>query len=57
MPSWKLIFGLCGIGVLLLVGLFALGYALVKVPSPSSISLAQSASVFYDDGTTPLAPE
>jgi len=46
--------GLWGIGILLLIGLFALGYALVKVPSPSSISLAQSASVFYSDGKTPL---
>jgi membrane peptidoglycan carboxypeptidase len=53
-PSWRLLLGLSGIGVVFVVGLFALGYALVKVPSPSSISLAQSASVFYSDGTTPL---
>jgi len=53
-PSWRLVSGLCGIGILLLIGLFALGYALVRVPNPSSISLAQSASVFYADGTTPL---
>lgn len=53
-PSWKLVSGLCGIGILLLIGLFALGYALVKVPDPSSISLAQSASVFYADGKTPI---
>ena len=53
-PSWKLVSGLCGIGILLLIGLFALGYALVKVPDPSSISLAQSASVFYSDGKTSL---
>ncbi len=39
---------------MLLIGLFALGYALVKVPSPNSISLAQSASVFYSDGKTQL---
>ena len=54
LPSWRLSLGLAGIGVLLLVGLFALGYALVKVPSPSSISLAQSASVLYSDGKTPV---
>jgi membrane peptidoglycan carboxypeptidase len=53
-PSWRLLLGLSGLGVLVLVGLFAAGYALVKVPSPSSLSLAQSASVFYSDGTTPL---
>jgi membrane peptidoglycan carboxypeptidase len=53
-PSWRLVFGLCGLGVFLLIGLFALGYALVRVPSPSSISVAQSASVFYADGKTPL---
>lgn len=53
-PSWRLTLGLCGIGVLLLVGLFWLGYALVDVPSPSSISLAQSGAVYYSDGTTQL---
>jgi membrane peptidoglycan carboxypeptidase len=46
--------GLCGGFFVLLVGLFALGYALVTVPSPSSISLAQSSSVFYSDGKTQL---
>jgi membrane peptidoglycan carboxypeptidase len=53
-PSFRLILGLGGVGVLMVVGLFALGYALVKVPSPNSISVAQSASVFYSDGTTSL---
>jgi membrane peptidoglycan carboxypeptidase len=40
--------------VVLLIGLFALGYALVNVPSPSTISLAQAATVYYSDGKTPL---
>ena len=46
--------GIGGLGLLLLIGLFWLGYALVKVPSASSISLAQSASVYYGDGKTQL---
>ena len=54
MPSWKLSLGIGGGFLLLLIGLFALGYALVKVPSPNSISLAQSGSVFYSDGKTQL---
>ena len=54
MPSWKLSLGIGGGFLLLLIGLFALGYALVKVPSPNSISLAQSASVFYSDGKTQI---
>jgi membrane peptidoglycan carboxypeptidase len=54
LPSWKLTLSICGGFLLLFIGLFALGYALVKVPSPSSISLAQSASVFYSDGKTQL---
>ncbi len=54
LPSWRQWFGLAGLGVFVLIGLFAIGYALVRVPSPSSISVAQSASVFYADGKTPL---
>src|SRR5581483_5279365 len=51
---WRLVTGLCGLAIVLLAGLFAVVYALVKVPSASSISLAQSAEVFYADGKTPL---
>ena len=54
LPSWRLWLGLITAGLFVLIGLFFLGYALVKVPSPSSISQAQSAAVFYDDGKTQL---
>jgi membrane peptidoglycan carboxypeptidase len=53
-PSWRQLLTLAASGLLLFVGLFALLYALVKVPSPSSLSLAQSGSVFYSDGKTPI---
>jgi membrane peptidoglycan carboxypeptidase len=53
-PSWRLTLGLSASGLLFLAAVFALLYVLVKVPSPSSLSLAQSGSVFYSDGTTPI---
>jgi membrane peptidoglycan carboxypeptidase len=53
-PSWRQVLTLAGSGLLLFVGLFVLLYALVKVPSPSSLSLAQSGAVFYSDGKTPI---
>jgi len=53
-PSWKVLVLSGGIGIALLAGLFALGYALVRVPQPSSLSLAQAATVYYNDGRTVL---
>ena len=49
--GWKKLLGL-GIGgfVLLLVALVGIGYAVTKVPSPSSSSTAQGTSVLYADG-------
>jgi membrane peptidoglycan carboxypeptidase len=51
-PSWRLFLGSFSAGFLVFAGLFMLLYALVKVPSPSSLSLAQSGAVFYADGKT-----
>ncbi|MDQ1495821.1 MAG: hypothetical protein QOG69_2304, partial [Actinomycetota bacterium] len=53
-PSRRLFLGVVGAGFLLFVGLFMLLYALVRVPSPSSLSLAQSGAVFYSDGKTQI---
>ncbi len=53
-PSRRLFLGVVATGFLLFVGLFMLLYALVRVPSPSSLSLAQSGAVFYSDGKTQI---
>jgi membrane peptidoglycan carboxypeptidase len=53
-PTWRMVLGtLVGL-VLLLIGLFALGYALVDIPAANSAATAQSNVYLYADGT-PIA--
>ena len=54
LPSWKLVGGLALLAVLGLVVLFAVGYAVTKVPSPNQARQTQTTIVYYADGQTPM---
>jgi membrane peptidoglycan carboxypeptidase len=54
LPSWKLVAGLAATGVLLLVVLFAVGYAVTDIPEANEDRQTETTTVFYSDGTTPI---
>ncbi|WP_231928205.1 transglycosylase domain-containing protein [Devriesea agamarum] len=54
LPSWRLIFTACVLGVLAVAGLFTYLYVSVTVPKPTDIALAQTSTVYYADGTTKM---
>ena len=54
LPSWKLVGGLAMLGLLMAVGLFAVGYAVTTVPKPNAARETETTTVFYADGTTPM---
>ncbi|MZD07869.1 penicillin-binding protein [Streptomyces sp. SID5785] len=53
-PTWRMLLGTVLGLLLLLIGLFALGYALVDIPAANSAATAQSNVYLYADGT-PIA--
>ncbi|HZI98857.1 MAG TPA: biosynthetic peptidoglycan transglycosylase, partial [Actinomycetales bacterium] len=53
-PSWKLVTGLGLTGLAAAVVLFAVGYAVVKVPQENEFVTAQTTVVYYADGTTEM---
>ncbi|NUS10883.1 MAG: penicillin-binding protein, partial [Streptomyces sp.] len=54
-PTWRVVVGtFLGVMVLLLGGFF-LGYALVSIPDPNAEAVAQSNVYYYADGKTELA--
>jgi membrane peptidoglycan carboxypeptidase len=53
-PSWHLVLGLLLTGFAFAMGLFAVGYASTDIPSPNELVGAQTTTVLYADGTTPM---
>jgi membrane peptidoglycan carboxypeptidase len=51
LPTWRMVLGTFILGVLVLVGLFYLGYSMVKIPSANALATKQSNVYLYADGT------
>ena len=50
-PTWRMVLGTFVIGVLLLAGLFFLGYSLVKIPPANALATKQANVYLYADGS------
>ncbi|MGC9536226.1 transglycosylase domain-containing protein [Streptomyces sp. UG1] len=50
-PTWRMVLGTFVIGTLLLVGLFFLGYSMVKIPPANYLATRQSNVYLYADGS------
>jgi membrane peptidoglycan carboxypeptidase len=50
-PTWRMVLGTFVIGVLLLIGLFYLGYSLVKIPPANALAMKQANVYLYADGS------
>ncbi|MFF7449199.1 MULTISPECIES: transglycosylase domain-containing protein [unclassified Streptomyces] len=50
-PTWRMVLGTFVIGILLLFGLFFLGYSLVKIPPANALAIKQSNVYLYADGS------
>ncbi|MEV5171964.1 transglycosylase domain-containing protein [Streptomyces flaveolus] len=50
-PTWRMVLGTFFVGVLLLVGLFFVGYSLVKIPPANAFATKQSNVYLYADGS------
>ena len=54
MPGWRFVLGSFLLLIITAVGAFAVAYSMVKVPEPSEFALAQTTTVYYNDGTTKM---
>ena len=50
-PTWRWVLGTFVIGILLLIGLFFLGYSLVQIPSANALAMKQANVYLYADGS------
>ncbi|MEU9379667.1 transglycosylase domain-containing protein [Streptomyces sp. NPDC048279] len=50
-PTWRMLLGTFVIGVLLLIGLFFLGYSMVQIPTANAFATKQSNVYLYADGS------
>ncbi|POX47917.1 penicillin-binding protein [Streptomyces sp. Ru71] len=50
-PTWRMLLGTFVIGVLIVAGLFLLGYSMVKIPPANALATKQSNVYLYADGT------
>ncbi|MCX5246297.1 penicillin-binding protein [Streptomyces sp. NBC_00201] len=50
-PTWRMVLGTFMIGVLLLIGLFYLGYSMVNIPPANALATKQSNVYLYADGS------
>ncbi|MFF7470501.1 transglycosylase domain-containing protein [Streptomyces sp. NPDC008092] len=50
-PTWRMVLGTFVLGVLLLIGLFFLGYSMVKIPAANTFATKQSNVYLYADGS------
>ncbi|MFD4505499.1 transglycosylase domain-containing protein [Streptomyces sp. NPDC058457] len=50
-PTWRMVLGTFVLGVLLLIGLFFLGYSMVKIPAANAFATKQSNVYLYADGS------
>jgi membrane peptidoglycan carboxypeptidase len=51
LPTWRMVLGAFVLGTLVLVGLFFLGYSMVKIPPANALATKQSNVYLYADGT------
>ncbi|MER5749670.1 transglycosylase domain-containing protein [Streptomyces sp. NPDC002088] len=51
LPTWRMVLGTVIVGVLLIIGLFFLGYSLVKIPAANAVAMKQSNVYLYSDGS------
>ncbi|MEU2622154.1 transglycosylase domain-containing protein [Streptomyces sp. NPDC007157] len=50
-PTWRMLLGTFVIGILLLIGLFFLGYSMVQIPTANAFATKQSNVYLYADGS------
>nr|WP_234367596.1 MULTISPECIES: transglycosylase domain-containing protein [Streptomyces] len=50
-PTWRMVLGTFIIGVMLLIGLFFLGYSMVPIPPANALATKQSNVYLYADGS------
>ncbi|GAA3303383.1 hypothetical protein GCM10020295_51850 [Streptomyces cinereospinus] len=50
-PTWRTVLGTCVIGALLVIGLFYLGYSMVRIPPANALAIKQSNVYLYADGS------
>ncbi|MEU5308214.1 transglycosylase domain-containing protein [Streptomyces sp. NPDC021562] len=50
-PTWRMLLGTFVLGALLLIGLFFLGYSMVKIPAANAFATKQSNVYLYADGS------
>ncbi|PWI18144.1 penicillin-binding protein [Streptomyces sp. Act143] len=50
-PTWRMVLGTFVVGILLVIGLFFLGYSLVKIPPANALATKQSNVYLYADGS------
>ncbi|MFG2134120.1 transglycosylase domain-containing protein [Streptomyces sp. NPDC048751] len=50
-PTWRMVLATFVLGALLLVGLFFLGYSMVKIPPANALAMKQSNVYLYADGS------
>ncbi|WP_069465045.1 transglycosylase domain-containing protein, partial [Actinacidiphila rubida] len=55
LPTWRTMTGLVLTGLLLLIGAFFVGYALVSIPDANAAAVAQNNVYLYADGKTELS--
>src|SRR4029450_7964370 len=53
-PSWKLVSGIVGLGIVTMAAAFFTAYASTTVPDPSKLVSQQTTVVYYADGKTEL---
>lgn len=53
-PSWRFCLGSFLLMTAAVLGLFVYAYSTIKVPEPSEFAQAQTTTVYYSDGTTPM---
>ncbi|WP_434027927.1 transglycosylase domain-containing protein [Streptomyces graminofaciens] len=50
-PTWRMVLGTFILGILLIMGAFALGYSMVHIPKPQDAATKQSNVYLYADGS------
>ncbi|WP_394365641.1 transglycosylase domain-containing protein [Streptomyces sasae] len=51
LPTWRMLLGTFFVGTLLLIGLFFVGYSMVKIPAANAFATKQSNVYLYADGS------
>ncbi|MEZ5117452.1 MAG: transglycosylase domain-containing protein [Candidatus Nanopelagicales bacterium] len=54
LPSWKQVLSIVLLGIVSVVGAFAIAVAVTDVPEPNEVAVSQATIVYYADGTTEI---